>query len=296
MEDHRFAGCWLPRLEEWVLMERPIKIRLLISILEDRSSLSLSLFYVAEFVFRDLGVKELRTCINGESNHNSCYLQKFRLYETRSILINCFNLIGFVRFLGPYYMLVVTKRRKIGAICGHTIYAITKSEMIQVPNPTARSKLAYSKDENRILYGQLPYLVYGFFKQVDLSICGRDFKFTLIARRSRHYAGTRWGVNGKGRVANDVETEQTVFENAPEGCQMKISSVVQNRGSIPLFWSHETSRMNIKPDIKYDQLSSEEAQGGNEGLSDSTPQIQTFKSPRSYCRYAPAISCKKSLR
>ncbi|KAF3457336.1 hypothetical protein FNV43_RR01993 [Rhamnella rubrinervis] len=36
MGDHRFAGCWLPRLEEWVLMERPIKIRLSISILEDR--------------------------------------------------------------------------------------------------------------------------------------------------------------------------------------------------------------------------------------------------------------------
>ncbi|KAF3455358.1 hypothetical protein FNV43_RR05809 [Rhamnella rubrinervis] len=49
-------------------------------------------------------------------------------------------------------------------------------------------------------------------------------------------------------------------------------------------------------DVVDDQLSSEEAQGGNEGLSDSTPQIQTFKSPRSYCRYAPAISCKKSLR
>ena len=60
----------------------------------------------------------------------------------------------------------------------------------------------------------------------------------------------RRGVNEKGRVANDVETEQIVFENAPEGCHMKISSVVQNRGSIPLFWSHETSRMNIKPDIK----------------------------------------------
>lgn len=59
----------------------------------------------------------------------------------------------------------------------------------------------------------------------------------------------RRGVNEKGRVANDVETEQIVFENASEGCQMEISSVVQNRGSIPLFWSHETSRMNIKPDI-----------------------------------------------
>ncbi|MBA0693967.1 hypothetical protein Goari_004303 [Gossypium aridum] len=34
-------------------------------------------------------------------------------------------------------------------------------------------------------------LVYGFFKQATLSVSGRDFKLTLIARRSRHYAGTR---------------------------------------------------------------------------------------------------------
>ncbi|XP_057504875.1 phosphoinositide phosphatase SAC2-like isoform X3 [Actinidia eriantha] len=95
-------------------------------------------------------------------------------------------------------------------------------------------------------------LVYGFFKQVKLSVSGRHFKVTLIARRSRHYAGTRYlkrGVNEKGRVANDVETEQIVFEDVPEEYPMQISSVVQNRGSIPLFWSQETSRLNVKPDI-----------------------------------------------
>lgn len=57
------------------------------------------------------------------------------------------------------------------------------------------------------------------------------------------------GVNDKGRVANDVETEQIVFEDVPEGLPPQISSIVQNRGSIPLFWSQETSRLNIKPDI-----------------------------------------------
>ncbi|XP_019053859.1 PREDICTED: phosphoinositide phosphatase SAC4-like isoform X2 [Nelumbo nucifera] len=95
-------------------------------------------------------------------------------------------------------------------------------------------------------------LVYGFFKQDKFSISGREFKLTLIARRSRHFAGTRYlkrGVNEKGRVANDVETEQIVCEDVPEGSSTQISSVVQNRGSIPLFWSQETSRLNIKPDI-----------------------------------------------
>ena len=55
------------------------------------------------------------------------------------------------------------------------------------------------------------------------------------------------GVNEEGRVANDVETEQIVISDTlgPK----EISSVVQNRGSIPLFWSQETSKLNIKPDI-----------------------------------------------
>lgn len=46
-------------------------------------------------------------------------------------------------------MLVITKRRKLGTICGHTIYGISKSKMIPVPNSTVRSNLPYSKDENR---------------------------------------------------------------------------------------------------------------------------------------------------
>ncbi|KAK6944687.1 SAC domain [Dillenia turbinata] len=212
--------------------------------------------------------------------------------------------------VGPYYMLLITKRRQIGAICGHTVYAVSKSEMILLPNSTVQSNMAYSKNENRYKKllcmvdltkdfffsysyhvmrslqnnlcnnetGQVLYetmfvwnefltrgirnhlqntlwtvaLVYGFFKQAKLSIFGRDFKLTLIARRSRHYAGTRYlkrGINEKGRVANDVETEQIVFEDVPGGFPTQISSVVQNRGSIPLFWSQETSRLNLKPDI-----------------------------------------------
>ncbi|PON62552.1 Phosphoinositide phosphatase SACs [Trema orientale] len=249
-------------------------------------------------------------------SEQECYDLLRRLHEGNKtvgglkLITICYGIIGFVRFLGPYYMLVITKRRKLGTICGHTIYGVSKSMMIPIPNSTVRSNLPYSKDENRykkllctvdltkdfyysysyhIMHslqrnlnnrkaGQSLYesmfvwneyltrgirndlnntlwtvaLVYGFFKQVDLSVSGRDFKFTLIARRSRHYAGTRYlkrGVNEKGRVANDVETEQIVIENAPEGCPTQISSVVQIRGSIPLFWSQETSRINIKPDI-----------------------------------------------
>ncbi|KAH9804824.1 phosphoinositide phosphatase SAC3 [Citrus sinensis] len=199
----------------------------------------------------------------------------------------CYGIVGFIKFLGPYYMLIITKRRRIGAICGHNVYAVSKyKKLLCTVDLTKDFFFSYSyhimRSLQKNLYdnqtGQVVYetmfvwnefltrgirnhlqntlwtvaLVYGFFKQATLSVSGRDFKLTLIARRSRHYAGTRYlkrGVNEKGRVANDVETEQIVFEEVREGFPMQISSVVQNRGSIPLFWSQETSRLNIKPDI-----------------------------------------------
>ncbi|ESW10609.1 hypothetical protein PHAVU_009G223600 [Phaseolus vulgaris] len=218
----------------------------------------------------------------------------------------CYGIVGFIKFLGPYYMVLITKRRQIGAICGHTVYAVSKSEMIPLQNPSVESnidenrykKLLFMVDLTKDFYFSYSYyimrslqrnlcdsetghvlyetmfvwnefltrgirnhlqntiwtvaLVYGFFKQETLAISGREFILTLIARRSRHYAGTRYlrrGLNDKGRVANDVETEQIVFEDVPEGLPVQICSVVQNRGSIPLFWSQETSRLNLKPDI-----------------------------------------------
>ena len=47
-------------------------------------------------------------------------------------------------------------------------------------------------------------LVHGFFEQRRLSLLGRHMRVTLIARRSRHFAGTRYrrrGVNERGHVA-----------------------------------------------------------------------------------------------
>lgn len=60
-----------------------------------------------------------------------------------------FYFAGFIKFLGPYYMLLITKRRRIGAICGHTIYAVTKSEMIALPHSFVHTNMANSKNENR---------------------------------------------------------------------------------------------------------------------------------------------------
>ncbi|CAG7855197.1 Polyphosphoinositide phosphatase; AltName: Full=Phosphatidylinositol 3,5-bisphosphate 5-phosphatase; AltName: Full=SAC domain-containing protein 3 [Serendipita indica DSM 11827] len=63
-------------------------------------------------------------------------------------------------------------------------------------------------------------LMHGHVDQAKLTVLGRVVYVTLIARRSRYYAGARYlkrGVNEDGDVANEVETEQIVFEASTTG-------------------------------------------------------------------------------
>ena len=92
--------------------------------------------------------------------------------------------------------------------------------------------------------------MHGHFEQRSFSLFGDVFRIILIGRRSRLFAGTRYlkrGVSDQGFVANDVETEQMLELERIEG--LKVTSIVQMRGSIPLFWSQDTSFSNPKPDI-----------------------------------------------
>jgi hypothetical protein len=90
-------------------------------------------------------VTELLVCYIFQTQKEK-HLRSFFVFENSW----CFLLfIGFIKFLGPYYMLLITQRRKIGAICGHAIYTIAKSEIIPIPNSTVLSEMANSKNENR---------------------------------------------------------------------------------------------------------------------------------------------------
>jgi hypothetical protein len=105
-------------------------------------------------------------------------------------------------------------------------------------------------------------IVHGYVDQSALSIYwGRVVYVTIIARRSRFFAGARFlkrGANDLGYVANDVETEQIVSEmlttsfHAPGPvlfANNKYTSYVQHRGSIPLHWTQDSTGVSPKPDI-----------------------------------------------
>ncbi|XP_025834417.1 phosphatidylinositide phosphatase SAC2 isoform X2 [Agrilus planipennis] len=72
------------------------------------------------------------------------------------------------------------------------------------------------------------------------------FTLTLISRRSRYRAGTRYkrrGVDENGECANYVETEQIVT------FQQHEVSFVQVRGSVPIYWSQPGFKYRPPPRI-----------------------------------------------
>ncbi|XP_067937896.1 phosphatidylinositide phosphatase SAC2-like [Watersipora subatra] len=88
-----------------------------------------------------------------------------------------------------------------------------------------------------------------FYQQTGLD-SHFEFSLTLLSRRSRHRAGTRYkrrGLDPDGSCANYVETEQII------GFQTHTVSYVQVRGSIPVFWSQPGHKYRPPPIIDKDE-------------------------------------------
>ncbi|KAJ5993263.1 Polyphosphoinositide phosphatase [Penicillium sp. IBT 35674x] len=105
-------------------------------------------------------------------------------------------------------------------------------------------------------------IIHGYVDQSKMSVFGRLVYISIIARRSRLFAGARFlkrGANDLGYVANDVETEQIVSEQTTTSfhsagptlhANPNYTSYVQHRGSIPLYWTQESTGVSPKPDIQ----------------------------------------------
>ncbi|KAI6242595.1 SAC domain-containing protein [Aphelenchoides fujianensis] len=226
-----------------------------------------------------------------------------------------FGLLGAVRFLEGYYLLVSGHKARVAARLGHhKIYKVEDVSMLYIPssgpstNPdeqryarlfqsvdiTTDFYFSYTYDLSRNLqenvliarganveqehvleghpFGSEPFkdnsirkkwqleIVHGYigYQMVDLP-CGK-LTIALIARRSALYAGTRFlkrGTNFDGAVANEVETEQIVWDanSSPSLETGRFVGHVQVRGSVPLFWSQDIASGGVvvgKPPIFFD--------------------------------------------
>lgn len=80
---------------------------------------------------------------------------------------NTWGLLGFIRFTGAYYMLVLTKRSQVAMIGGHYVYQVDGTELISLTaSMSSRSKLDRDAEEGRFI---------GTLSNLDLS---RSFYFS----------------------------------------------------------------------------------------------------------------------
>ncbi|KAK9726860.1 hypothetical protein RND81_05G242000 [Saponaria officinalis] len=120
----------------------------------------------------------------------------------------CYGIIGFIRLLGPYYIIVITKRKKIGQICDHLIYAIAEYKMIPIAQPTVLSSMDNFERENR------------YKKLLELVDLRKDFYFSysypimhslqtnLGRNQGEHYTGGTkfvWNENITLQIRNNLK-------------------------------------------------------------------------------------------
>ena len=126
-------------------------------------------------------------------------------------------------------------------------------------------------------YGADPFILpvmFGMLRISQTRIKSTPLTFTLITRRSRYRAGTRYltrGIDDSGHVANFNETEQVVVLHDDEfgglggfagGEEMQngklggndrnetqIMSYVQTRGSVPVYWA-EVNTLKYTPSLQ----------------------------------------------
>ena len=60
---------------------------------------------------------------------------------TGGLKLRCtaWGLLGFVKFTGPFYMLLITKKSTVAMIGGHYIYQIDGTELFVTSTPTQKS-------------------------------------------------------------------------------------------------------------------------------------------------------------
>lgn len=99
-------------------------------------------------------------------------------------------------------------------------------------------------------------LIYGYFKSHDAYFNGKVLQFALLTRRAVLRAGTRYfrrGIDVDGNVANFNETEQFFTSD-----DQHIFSILQTRGSVPVYWA-EINNLKYKPSLVISSQSSLQA-------------------------------------
>ncbi|XP_028818989.1 phosphatidylinositide phosphatase SAC1-A isoform X3 [Denticeps clupeoides] len=187
------------------------------------------------------------------------------------------GIMGSIRLVAGTYLIVITRKKKMGDLCGHTVWKAVDFDVVSYKKTLlhltdydlshTQQRLANTSpdfqemslleraDQRFVWNGNLlrdiiaqPELhkfafpvIHGFIVMKPCRINAKIFEWILISRRSCFRAGVRYyvrGIDSEGHAANFVETEQIVQYQSAK------ASFVQTRGSMPFFWSQ-------RPNLKY---------------------------------------------
>ncbi|KAG8444675.1 hypothetical protein GDO86_009734 [Hymenochirus boettgeri] len=123
---------------------------------------------------------------------------------------------GFVQFLEGYYVVLITKRRKMGDIGGHAIYKIEDTSMIYIPNDSVR---VTHPDESRYVR---------IFQNVDLS-SNFYFSYSYDLSHSLQYNLTILNMPA------EILKSETVPHTRQEGFDIFEDEELSNQGGTGVF-------------------------------------------------------------
>lgn len=130
--------------------------------------------------------------------------------STGGLKLKCstWGLLGFVRFTGAYYMLVITKRSQVAMIGGHYIYQVDGTDLVSLAPSSSSSRFKLDRDPEEARF-------IGILSNLDLS---RSFYF------SYSYGITR-------TLQNNILHERELLR---EG----LSGVSQQNQNSMFIWNH----------------------------------------------------------
>ncbi|KAM7382348.1 hypothetical protein PAMP_002081 [Pampus punctatissimus] len=182
--------------------------------------------------------------------------------ETRPIC----GLMGTIRLVAGVYLVVITKKKKVGDLLGHAVWKALDFDIISYKK-TILHLTDNQMQDNKTFLSMINNVLHtdGFYFATDydlthtlqrLANTSPEFQeMSLLERADQRFVWNGHllrefiaqpelfvllseGIDSEGHAANYVETEQIVQYNSAK------ASFVQTRGSIPFYWSQ-------RPNLKY---------------------------------------------
>ncbi|RVE55803.1 hypothetical protein OJAV_G00229770 [Oryzias javanicus] len=147
--------------------------------------------------------------------------------------VGAFGIVGFVRFLEGYYIVLITKRRKMADIGGHSIYKIEDTTMIYIPNDSVRvthpDEARYVRIFQNVDLSSNFYFSYSY----DLSH-SLQYNLTLLQRPYEHWLSEASSAEDKVHTQSKQDSFD-IFED--EGLPTQVVYGLRNEPYYKYVWN-----------------------------------------------------------